>query len=177
MLVKKMAKRMKLDEIGNTPEVEKLQQLNDDMSKTLKLKQKDTKFQKYEELLAEYRQVLDDFVKVQSRKLNIDKDDIKDKIESILQKEGVTFKDKKVYFPLDHNTRKQKRKAFGVYSRDSYEEAVRFLSSKKAEVPTHATKLMARRLAPYLKNVVQYPNLSVFTNDNMARFSGKWSRL
>jgi hypothetical protein len=44
-------------------------------------------------------------------------------------------------------------------------------------VPTHATKLMARRLAPYLKNVVQYPNLSVFTNDNMARFSGKWSRL
>jgi hypothetical protein len=178
-----MAKRLKLDTLANTQEVEKLQELNQGMSEALKTKDASSndKLQKYEELLAEYKQVLDDFAREQSRKLNMGKEDVKDKITSILQNEGVIFKDTKVHFPLEYNDRKRKKKSTTTYSKKSYENAVQFLTSKQAAVAQRRTKRMAEKVYPYLKNssvnFTQYPNFSILTNDRVARFSGKWSRL
>jgi hypothetical protein len=178
-----MAKRLKIEELAETEEVEKLQELSKGMTTTLKNTDVplDGKLRKYEELLAEYKQVLDDFARQQSRKFNIEKDDVKDKIDSILQKEGVTFSDKKVHFPLDRTGRKRMRKSAAAYSRKKYDETVRFLTSSHAEMPTKSMRQMAERMYPYLKNVsvnfVQYPNFSAIAKDQVARFSGRWNRL
>jgi hypothetical protein len=130
-----MAKRLKLDTLANTQEVETLKELNQGMSEALKTKDVSSgdKLQKYEELLAEYKQVLDDFAREQSRKFNVEKEDVKDKIASILQNEGVIFSDTKVHFPLEYNGRKRKRKSTVLYSKRSYENAVQFLTSKQVE--------------------------------------------
>lgn len=171
-----MATRMRLDTLEGAEEVEKLR--NKGMSETLKIKSK-KKIQKYEELLAKYKQVLDDFTNKQS--LNIKKEDIKDKITSILENKGVKFNDTKVYFPLDYRGRKKKKKSADVYLRKSYDNAVEFLSSKRAEVMPKRTKKIVERVFPYLENMSvnfsEYPNFSSVANNRTARFSGKWSRL
>jgi hypothetical protein len=130
-----MAKRLKLDTHANAQEVEKLKELNQGMSETLKTKDVSSgdKLQKYEELLAEYKQVLDDFAREQSRKFIVEKEFVKDKIAFILQNEGVIFNYTKVNFPLEYSERKQKRKSTAAYSKRSYENAVQFLTSKQVE--------------------------------------------
>ncbi len=178
-----MAKRLKLDTLANTQEVEKLKELNQGMSEMLKTKDVSTndRLQKYEELLSEYKQVLDDFAREQSRKFNVEKEDVKDKIASILQNKGVIFGDTKVHFPLEYNEQKQKRMKSKTYSKKSYENAVQFLTSKEVERPPQRIKWVVEKVYPYLKNssvnFTQYPNFSVFTNDRVAYFSGKWNRL
>jgi hypothetical protein len=61
------------------------------MTKTIRSNE-DNKLQKYEELLAEYKQILESFSRAKLRELDVDKEDIKDRIMALLSGHGVSFK-------------------------------------------------------------------------------------
>jgi hypothetical protein len=179
-----MAKRLKLGKfelIQNAPEVEKLRDLNEEMSQVLKTKKEPleaSKIQQYQELLAEYKQVMDAFARTQSKKLNVDENDVKDSIAALLEKRGVFFKERKVHFPLDKISRQRWRKSTGCYSRRSFEDAVRFLTAKQPEKPNRNTKKMAEKVYQYLKNDFNfdnYPNARGLLP--VPKFNGTWVRL
>jgi alanyl-tRNA synthetase len=176
-----MAKRLKLsaDDLSNAPEVKELRKLDKGMSKTIRSNE-DNKLQKYEELLAEYKQLLESFSRAKSRELDVDKEDIKDRITAVLSGQGVSFKDAKVHFPLlDNNERKRRRRRVAEYSRKSVDKAVDFLTAKEHRTADTNTRRMAGRIYEYLKgqvNVDHYPNSKLYS-ENAAVFTGKWNRL
>jgi alanyl-tRNA synthetase len=176
-----MAKRLKIssDEIGDAPEVKELKKLDEGMSKTIKSNQED-KLQKYEELLAQYKQLLETFARAKSRELDVDKEDIKDRINAILHGNGVIFKDTKVHFPVQNPAeRKRRRRAVAHYSRKSVDKAVDFLTAKDHRTTDANTRRMAGRIYDFLKGQVdvdQFPNSKLFS-ENAAVFTGKWNRL
>lgn len=179
-----MAKRIKLEKalLTSEPEVKKLQGLDQDMTSVLKSKDVplDSKLQRYEELLAEYKQVLDKYARFKSKDLDIDMEDLKESIHAILQRQGVTFRDDRVYFPVDKATRKRWRKPVAIYSIKSLRNAVNFLTARQSEAPSANTKRMAEKVYNYLKNEVtfnRFPNFQSLNVEQAVRFNGRWNRL
>jgi hypothetical protein len=78
-------------ELRQSAEVKRLQKLSHGMSRAIR-SQEINRLQQYEELLAEYKQLLAHFVRHTSRVYDIDERDVRDKIDMVVREQNLQEK-------------------------------------------------------------------------------------
>lgn len=174
-----MAKRVKMEKLADSPEVEKLINLNSELSKVLQKESAEEKIRKYEELLAEYRQLMDKFTREKSRSADVDINDVKAELSALLQEKGVHLGKDKVLFPLNLHDRKRLRHPRKIYSRMNYDKTMQYLTSKDQASTSKISVNIMKSMFPFIKNKIKiedYPNYRQFYDEHVVRFNGKWNK-
>jgi hypothetical protein len=180
------------------PEVSKVLTLDRELADVVKDKSEpvESRVREYEELLASYKEAVEKLKKYDggsvrfARSSGDDSDDDGDaggddsfttgQLEDLLKKAGVKFEKDRVFIPLKKDEKMKQKRSFVSYSRDTFDNVVKFVNFGSKVYTNHLVRHVTRKLLELVKNLVdvsKYPGFADVARANLASFNGVWTRL